>query len=167
MNNRNLEIEKKYLVKYMPDLSKISNLKEYVIKQAYISTTPLLRIRQRNNQYFFTYKSSGSIERTEVEELITQEQFLNLWEKIEGTPIIKKRYTFPIAISPKTANILFAELDVYEGELEGFKNVEVEFSSVKEANNFIPPDWFGEDVTDNFEYTNANLSKNPEIVNKK
>lgn len=166
MNNKNLEIEKKYLVKYVPDLKKISNLKEYVIKQAYISTTPLLRIRQSNNQYFFTYKSSGLIERTEVEEIITEEQFLNLWKKIEGTPIMKKRYTFPIAISPKTANILFAELDIYEGELEGFKNVEVEFSSIEEASNFIPPDWFGEDITNNPKYTNANLSKDREIIDK-
>lgn len=163
-SNKNLEIEKKFLVNYVPDLSKTNNLKKYVIKQAYVSIVPLLRIRQSNDQYFFTYKSSGSIERTEIEEIITKEQFLNLWQKIEGVPITKTRYTFPIAISAGTANILFAELDIYEGELEGFKSVEVEFSSLDEANNFQPPDWFGEDVTHNFEFTNANLSKNPEII---
>lgn len=157
----NLEIERKFLVKHIPDLSQIPNLQKNYIKQAYISTTPLLRIRQKNEQYFFTYKSRGTIQRTEVEEEITKEQFLNLWSKIEGYPIIKTRYTFPLVdIINKNKSCLFVELDIYEGEHEGFKNVEVEFSSLEEANSFIPPEWFGEDITENFLYTNASLSKN-------
>jgi len=36
---------------------------------------------------------------------------------------------------------------------------EVEFSSVEEAEAFIPPSWFGRDVTFSGEYQNSRLSK--------
>lgn len=181
-DNKFKEIERKFLVKYLPDLSKIKNLEKNYIKQAYISTSPLLRIRQKNDQYFFTYKSKGSIERVEVEEEITKEEFLNLWNKIEGYPIIKTRYTFPIGevevmgedgesieiLEKKDINInnfnninnIIVELDIYEEYHKGFKNIEIEFCNLEDANAFIPPNWFGEDVTENFLYTNASMSKN-------
>ena len=39
--------------------------------------------------------------------------------------------------------------------------VEVEFSSIEEANSFVPPDWFGEDVTNSILYHNSYLSTHP------
>ena len=36
---------------------------------------------------------------------------------------------------------------------------EVEFSSIEMANAFIPPEWFGEDVTMNPKYHNSNMSR--------
>ena len=35
---------------------------------------------------------------------------------------------------------------------------EVEFETEDEAVNFVPPEWFGEDVSGNFHYTNSFLS---------
>ncbi len=147
---KNIEIEKKFLVNYIPDLK---DCKCFYIKQGYISTNPVLRIRQKDEKYIFTFKGKGDISREEIEKEITKEEFDNLWLKIEGQPIIKSRYIIPLE------NGLIAELDIYDGNLKGFKNVEVEFDSIEQAENFIPPDWFGEDITKNIKYTNAYLSK--------
>ena len=154
---KNIEIERKFLVKYIPDLK---GCKSYYIKQGYISTQPVLRIRQKNEKYIFTFKGKGDIKREEIEKEITKEEFDNLWLKIQGQPIIKTRYIIPLQDG------LIAELDIYDGNLKGFKNVEVEFDSIKDADNFTAPDWFGEDITKNVKYTNAYLSKVSSSTNK-
>ena len=51
-----------------------------------------------------------------------------------------------------------AELDRFEGELEGLLLVEVEFPSVEAMNAFTAPDWFGEDVSGSAQYHNSVLS---------
>lgn len=147
---KNIEIERKFLVEYVPNLE---NVKKHYIRQAYICTTPVLRIRQKDDKYFFTFKGKGDIQRRELEEEITKEEFDNLLKKIEGQVITKTRYIIPIH------NNLKAELDIYEDSLQGFKNVEVEFESIEEAYSFIPPKWFGKDITKDIKYTNAYLSK--------
>ena len=144
----NMEIERKFLVKYMPN---IEGCKKFYIKQGYISINPVLRVRQINEKYIFTFKGKGDIQRQEIEREINKDEFDNLWLKIEGEPIIKTRYIILLD------NNLKAELDIYEGNLKGFKNVEVEFNSIKEAEDFNPPDWFGKDITKNIKYTNAYL----------
>lgn len=147
---KNTEIEKKFLVKQLPNLE---NYEKQYIKQGYISTNPVLRIRQKNDKYIFTFKGKGTLQRIELEQELSKEEFDNLWQKVEGEPIIKTRYIIPLE------NGLKAELDIYEGNLLGFKNVEVEFETIEQANDFVAPDWFGEDITNNIKYTNAYLSK--------
>ncbi|CBK73647.1 hypothetical protein CIY_07540 [Butyrivibrio fibrisolvens 16/4] len=34
---------------------------------------------------------------------------------------------------------------------------EVEFPTIEEANSFVPPEWFGEDVTNDKNYHNSNM----------
>lgn len=151
MNRNNTEIERKFFVAKLPE-----NLDSYAvktIKQAYICTNPTMRLRKQNNDYFFTFKSGGIIKKTEFEHKLTKEQFEYLWKnKTEGIQIEKKRYIIPIQ------NGLTAELDIYEGELAGFMNVEVEFGSIEDAEVFIPPDWFGKDISADTRYSNASLS---------
>ena len=67
--------------------------------------------------------------------------------------IRKKRYLIPIESNLKI------ELDIFEGDLDGLVLAEVEFSDVETANSFIPPEWFGEDVTFSEKYQNSNLSQ--------
>jgi len=45
------------------------------------------------------------------------------------------------------------------GKYKGLYLAEVEFENEKEAEEFIPPIWFGEDVTFKTEYHNSNMSK--------
>ena len=55
-----MEIERKFLIKDLPDLSKY----DYVdIEQGYLSTEPVVRIRKKNDKYMLTYKGSGKLAR--------------------------------------------------------------------------------------------------------
>lgn len=144
-----MEIERKFLVDSLPSLAHYHSKK---IIQAYISTDPVIRIRQMDTQYFLTVKSHGHIMREEFEMPITKEQFHSLQNKIEVSPIEKTRYFIPLEQD------LTAELDLYEGHLKGLYTVEVEFLSLEAANDFIPPSWFGNDISLDHRYKNNNLA---------
>ena len=150
MSEKNIEIERKFLVKDIP--FKLSSFKSCNIKQGYIFTNPVMRLRQKDESYFFTFKGIGQVKRVEFEFPLSYEQFSALWEKIDGNEIIKRRYFIPLD------NNYTAELDIYEGNLLGFRNVEVEFNTEDEAMEFKPPEWFGEDISFKPEYANANIS---------
>jgi len=146
-----MEIERKYLVKNTPE-----NLEKYEqkrISQGYICTNPVVRIRRSNDDYFLTYKSRGLMAREEYEMPLTAEAFEHMLPKIDGILIDKIRYMIPL--DEKHA----AELDIFQGTLAPLRLVEVEFESIEDANNFVPPTWFGDDVTNSGEYHNSNLSK--------
>lgn len=151
MRQKHFEIERKFLVKQIPD--DLNNLEKLKIVQGYISTFPVLRIRQSNEKYFFTFKGYGSIKRLEFEEEITKSEFENLKEKVEGNFVEKTRYIIPLE------NNLKAELDVYDGIFSGVFTVEIEFENLEDAKSFKIPHWFGEEVTENEKYTNAYMSK--------
>ena len=146
-----MEIERKYLVKYTPE-----NLEQYEqkrISQGYICTNPVVRIRRSNEEYFLTYKSRGLMAREEYDMPLTAEAFEHMLSKIDGILIDKIRYMIPLDEAHT------AELDIFQGVLTPLRLVEVEFESIEAANAFIPPDWFGDDVTNSGEYHNSNLSK--------
>lgn len=146
-----MEIERKYLVKSLPE-----NLEQYAqkrISQGYICTSPVVRIRRSNDDYFLTYKSKGLLAREEYEMPLTAEAFEHMLPKIDGILIDKIRYMIPLDEKH------VAELDIFQGTLAPLRLVEVEFESIEEANAFVPPAWFGDDVTNSGEYHNSNLSK--------
>lgn len=151
MEKEIFEIERKFLVKYLPE--GLENCKRLEIKQAYISINPTIRLRKQDEDYILTVKGSGIMKKIEYELPITAEQFERLSEKTEGNIIVKTRYRVPLEDN------YVAELDIYHDYLDGFMNVEVEFSSTKEAILFNPPTWFGQEITQNKEYSNASLSQ--------
>ena len=58
-----MEIERKYLPKYLPE-----NLEQYKSKkiaQGYLCTSPVVRIRRSNDDYYLTYKGGGMMAREE------------------------------------------------------------------------------------------------------
>lgn len=144
-----MEIERKYLVSQLPDLQQYT---QKTIVQGYISTDPVIRIRQMGSTYCLCMKSQGHMIREEFELAITKEQFDNLWHKVEFTAIEKVRYFIPLD------NNLTAELDIYTNALDGLTTVEVEFDSPQAASNFVAPSWFGEDITHDNRYKNNHLS---------
>lgn len=146
-----MEIERKYLVRRLPDdLSKYEAKK---IAQGYLCTDPVVRIRRSNDNYYMTYKGDGLMVREEYNLPLTREAYEHLLPKIDGLLIAKTRYLIPLT------DQLTAELDVFEGVLSALTLVEVEFDSVEEANAFVPPEWFGEDVTESGKYHNSYLSQ--------
>lgn len=146
-----MEIERKYLVKQLPQ-----HLEEYPSKkiaQGYLNIRPVVRIRRSNDDYYLTYKGSGLMVREEYNLPLTKDAYEHMVSKIDGLLIEKTRYLIPLDAG------LTAELDVFEGSLAPLLLVEVEFDSVEAANSFIPPEWFGEDVTNSGKYQNSSLSR--------
>ena len=146
-----MEIERKYLVQQLPE--SLSGFPCRIIEQGYLNTDPVVRIRRDNEKYELTYKSKGFMTRMEYNLPLTQEAYEHLLTKIDGRLIQKKRYMIPLN------NDLTAELDIFEGDLAPLILVEVEFPSEEAALAFVPPSWFGDDVTFSGKYHNSTLSK--------
>ena len=58
-----------------------------------------------------------------------------------------------------TCSDLKIELDIFSEDLQGLALAEVEFYDEESALSFVPPAWFGEDITFSSEYHNSNLSQ--------
>jgi CYTH domain-containing protein len=146
-----IEIEKKYIIPNIP--FNINNYKYERILQGYISTNPVIRIRQMGSKYYVTCKSQGLMIRNEFEISITKDQFKNLEKKVDYNIISKNRYYIPLEEN------LLCELDIFNDNLNGLIIAEVEFDSPSSANSFIPPKWFGDEITENPKYQNSYLCK--------
>lgn len=147
------EVERKWLVTELPDLS---GLKGKEVIQGYIAVTSdgtEVRVRQKGDKYFQTIKSDGGLVRGEIEIELTKEQYDDLWQATAGRRLEKTRYE----IGLDGARI---ELDVYKGALTGLIVAEVEFPSVLDSKKFLPPTWLGEEVTEDKRYKNKNLALN-------
>ena len=147
----NIEIERKFLVKEIPD--NLNNFEKTDMTQGYLNTAPVVRIRRENDDYVLTYKGSGLLSHSEYNLPLNEESFNHLLKKCDGIIISKTRYKIPIK------NDLVAELDIFKGELANLTLVEVEFTSIDEAKSFIPPSWIGEDVTSDKRYHNSYISR--------
>lgn len=150
-----MEIERKYLISQPP--SDYTSYPHHVIEQGYLSTEPVVRVRREDETYYLTYKSKGLLSREEYNLPLTQEAYGHLIRKADGHILTKRRYLMPM----KGSDHLTIELDVFEGRFRGLMLAEVEFPDREEAESFIPPSWFGEDVTFSGEYQNSRLSQLP------
>ncbi len=160
-----MEIERKFLVKELP--ADLDSFPYHVIEQAYLNTSPVVRIRREDDEYYMTYKGSGMMAREEYNLPLNEESYYHLREKADGNIISKKRYLIPLhnptfkesAAEPPEGYTLTIELDIFDAPFAPLVLAEVEFGSKNAAENFLPPDWFLEDVTYNPAYHNSNLSK--------
>ena len=144
-----MEIERKYLLKQLPD-----DLEAYPhrhLEQGYLCVAPVVRIRKDDDRYELTYKSGGMMVRQEYNLLLTKDSYEHLKKKIDGRLIAKKRYMIPY-------QGYTIELDVFENDLSPLVLAEVEFETEEQANTFTPPEWFGKDVTFDGRYHNSFLS---------
>lgn len=145
-----MEIERKYRIWRCPE-----NLQDYPfhqIEQAYLCTDPVVRIRREDEAYYLTYKGKGLLSREEYNLPLNEAAYAHLLTKADGIVLTKRRYLIPF-------QEYTIELDVFEGEYKGLILGEVEFASEQEALDFVPPDWFGEDVTFSGQFQNSRLSK--------
>ncbi len=147
-----MEIERQFLVNTLPALPA-----EYDrLRQGYIALAPEIRIRQiGTHHYMLTVKRGAGLVREEWETEISREEFDNLVHRLQpGTLLIeKRRYRIPLTDGK------IAELHVHEGHLAGFNYVEVEFPSREEAGAFMPPTWFGREVTEDARFSYGTLAQ--------
>ena len=148
-----MEIERKFLIDKENLPENLEQFPRRQIEQGYLCTAPVVRIRRQDDEYYLTYKSAGLMAREEYNLPLTEAAYRHLLPKADGIVIQKTRYEIPLEGG------LTAEMDLFEGAHKGLMLVEVEFPSMESAMSFVPPDWFGEDVTMSGEYQNSRLSK--------
>lgn len=148
-----MEIERKFLIRPEDIPETLENYPCHEIEQGYLCTDPVVRIRRQDDRYYLTYKSKGLLAREEYNLPLTQEAYEHLRSKTDGILISKTRYLIP------EKDNLTIELDVFHGTYEGLFLAEVEFSSKEEATTYIPPVWFGKDVTMDTRYHNSSMSR--------
>lgn len=146
-----MEIERKYLLKKFPDFAKYECRR---IEQAYLCTCPVVRVRREDDNYYMTYKGEGMMAREEYNLPLNAEAYEHLKAKADGNVIAKLRYLIPLENEGLTA-----EIDVFEKPFAPLVIAEVEFESTQQAERFVPPSWFGEDVTFDSRYHNSVMSR--------
>lgn len=159
-----MEIERKFLIKVLPE--NLEGYPSHHIEQGYLSDSPVVRVRKEDNDYYLTYKGSGMMTREEVNLALNKEAYCHLRDKADGKIISKRRYLIPLphpAVreglpKPPEDYCLTIELDVFEPPFAPLIMAEVEFGSKEAAEAFMPPDWFGEEVTYRREYHNSYMA---------
>ncbi len=141
---KQLELEKTYLAKYIPD-----NIKEYKHKEIidiYIPESyehPTLRIRKNADKYEMTKKvplsNDDFSKQNEYTISLDKEEYKTL-STIKGKRVEKIRYYFEYQ-----SNI--AEIDIFQNNLLGLILVDFEFNTVEELEKFVIPDFCLIEVT--------------------
>jgi len=150
--NSHLEIERKFLVRKLPaDLTSFPNC---AIAQGYLAIAPggvQVRLRRSADRLSLTFKRGMGKAREEREVELTAAQFEALWPATHGKQVTKTRYEIPF-------EDWVVEIDIYGGQHEGLVVAEVEFDDAESAENFLRPDWLGDDVTNDPRYSNQLLA---------
>lgn len=146
-----VEIERTWLVRGDAPLMDAESSVE--VRQGYLAIVDGVEVRVRTWQEtcLLTVKTGQGLQRTEVEVPITREQFEALWPATTGARVVKTRHVIDV-------DDRRAEVDVFAEGLTGLVLVEVEFASVEAAEAFVPPNWFGREVTDEHGWNNAALA---------
>ena len=150
-----MEIERKYKVAVLPQ-----HLEQYEaleIEQGYLCASPTLRVRKVGDAFVLTVKeavptASTAAHNREEEFQLSPSAYAKLRAKCDGQLVTKTRYRIPLSSGE------VAELDVFHGRHEGLCLVEVEFGSTAEADRFVKPAWFGDDVSSEPAYRNVALA---------
>ena len=150
-----LEIERKYLLRALPD--RVQEVPPLQIRQGYLPGSRLLeRVRevQASNgpMWYRTVKSGAGISRIELEDETSRDVFETMWPLTEGRRVLKRRYRIP-------DGDLIWEIDQFTDRDLVLAEVELPSTDAKVE----PPTWLAphimRDVTDDSAYTNYNLAR--------
>lgn len=90
-----MEIERKFLIRKDDLPQDLASYPCHRIEQGYLCTSPVVRIRRQDDDYFLTYKSKGLMSREEYNLPLTAEAYEHLKPKADGILITKDRYVIP------------------------------------------------------------------------
>ena len=149
------EIERKFRVKN--DSFKAEAFAELPVTQAYLCSANYnsVRIRIKGDKGYITIKGARSVSgvtRFEWEKEINLEEARDLLKMCGPDRIEKTRYLI------KSGSHTF-EVDEFYGDNLGLTIAEVELDS--EDEDFVKPDWLGDEVTGEVKYYNSMLILNP------
>ncbi len=132
------EIERKFLIKALPDLSqkeKVSYERYYLFDKDGVE----LRVQKKGDKFELERKVHISDTERTREKLEISEGEFNLLKTLSSKVIIRDSYE--ISKSPDVT------VKVYHGQYEGLVRAEVEFESTEELEKFQAPSWFGTEIT--------------------
>lgn len=154
-----LEIERKYLLAAFPaaeiEAGTLTVVSRHRIEQTYLAIheDEELRLRRLTNvdtgetTCVHTFKRGSGLVREEIEVGIAPGLYEQLIERVAYAPLLKTR------IACRTAGVDgYVEIDEYE-QLK-LLVAEVEFTDEASANAFVPPAWFGEEISSSKKYSN-------------
>jgi adenylate cyclase len=146
-----VEIERKFLVRDLPD--DLEWLDERALRQGYLALDGGTEVRVRDDAgaWRLTVKHGGGLRRVEEDIELDARRGDVLWGLTEGRRVEKRRRRMPYGSA-------MLEVDVFEGDLAGLVVAEVEFPGEEPARAFVPPAWFGREVTDEDAYKNRSLA---------
>jgi CYTH domain-containing protein len=148
-----MEVERKFVLSALPEPMPAHPPQR--IEQGYVALDPAgaeVRVRRKGDQHTLTVKSGAGLVRGEEEFVLSAEDFGRLWPLTEGRRVVKTRHLVELSDG------LTAEVDVYEGSLEGLLTAEVEFGDETAASGFSAPAWLGREVTGDKRYANQSLA---------
>ena len=147
-----MEIERKFLVDALRVPADLTT--GVPIRQGYLAQEGDVeaRVRITPEVATLTVKAGKGLSRTEVEAVIAPTDAEALWVHTDGRRIDKRRTRVTLG-----ANV--ADVDLYAGDLTGLCTAEVEFADEDSAAAFVPPGWFGTDVTNQSAWSNASLAR--------
>lgn len=146
------EIERKFLVSEVPDPTALGPGAR--LRQGYLALDGAVEVRLRltDGAATLTVKAGAGLHRTEVEVPLTAADADDLWPSTAGRRVEKVRHRVAV-----TEGVV-AEVDRYDGDLAGLWTVEVELPSEAAAAAFVPPAWFGNELTGDPRWSNAGLA---------
>jgi adenylate cyclase len=135
--------------------------RSYRICQGYLSSVPerTVRIRIKGDRGYITVKgltSERGMSRYEWEKEIPVEDAIDMLRLCEQGVIDKTRHIVEVTDGNVT-NVF--EIDEFHADNEGLVIAEIELSS--EDEEFLRPQWLGEEVTSDSRYYNSYLSAHP------
>ena len=145
------EIERRF---FIPKLPPIDGVRVKEIQQYYTQvkgdTETRVRLEDGERCYVVTKVGFGMVRKETQIEIPTAS--FEVWKPVSKSKVVKKtRYLIPY-------RKVTIELDVYGGWLRGLVTAEVQFPSEKAAMEFVPPAWFGKELTGVEEYSNRSLA---------
>jgi CYTH domain-containing protein len=149
------ERERVFLVKKLPeDLGKYTPVPISVGDFFDVNSNDALKIRQKGSNYQLIKKETNSAQER-IEHIINiKKGEFDILSKCTVQFHRKNRYLYPFGKYT-------VEVDCYQDSLDGYVRAEVEFETDEEMNNFILPEWFGEEITE----INHEIHKNLGIIN--
>lgn len=152
-----LEIERKF--KVVDGWSPPPDIPAVPLRQGYLTPPGAhaeIRVRASGTARLMTVKTrpdaAAAMVRGETEFEIPDTVFEELWDAVGADSLSKVRRTVLLDGG------LTASVDVYEGVHRGLRVVEVEFPDVAAAERFVPPAWFGEELTGVARWGNRELA---------
>lgn len=132
-----VEIERKFFLKKIP--SGLKSGKSFERYYLFIGKKTEIRLQRKGKECEIERKEINSDITAHKYPLAISAQEFNELKKPLRKKIIGKAYR--LSDSPKTS------LKVYEGNHSGLIRIEVNFQSEEEARSFVPPSWFGTELT--------------------